>query len=292
MSIAVTKVPNPAGTTAEMKVTTGTKMFQTPVQQTAPQASVTVQPSAPETQSPDVADPRLEMLAKREKQIRAQQRQFQEEKAAWEAERAKHTQEYINPNSFKENPLATLAQLGLTTDKLTQMLIETQSNPQDPNIVALRNEIQDMRSQQEQLVTKQQAAVEEQRTQAIRQIDNEVKLLVDGNEAYEAIQKTGMHEAVTKLIEETFDSKGYLMDVEAAAKEVESYLEAEAERMASLKVIQAKLTAAQPAPVSAKPPQQQIKTLTNSVTQSTPRKSSEQERIERAKAAFYGQLKG
>lgn len=289
MSIAVTKVPNPAGTTTEMTVATGTKMFKAPIAQgdapiaqaDAPKAVVTEQSNAP-------ADPRLEMLAKREKQIRAQQQKFQAEKAAWEAEKAKSVQSYINPSQLSEDQaLATLAQYGLTTDKLTSLLLNTNSNPHDPNVRALKNEIEQIRAQQQQLVTQAQEAQEQQRVQAIRQIDNEVKLLVDGNDAFEAIQKTGMHEAVTKLIEETFDSKGYLMDVEAAAKEVESFLEAEADKMASLKKIQAKQVPA-PAPVSAKPQQQQpIKTLTNAVTQSTPRKSSEAERRERAIAAFY-----
>jgi len=281
MSIAVTSKPNPAGTTTEMTVATGTKAaFSKPGE---------VPPAAPAPASaPEAPDPRLEMLAKRERQIRAQQRQLQEAKQAWEAEKAQQTQQYINPAVLNEDPLTTLAQFGLTTDKLTQLLLNSNSNPADPNVKALRNEIEKIRAQQEQLVTQQQQAAEQQRIQAIRQIDNEVKLLVDGNDAFEAIQKTSMHEAVTKLIEETFDSKGYLMDVEVAAKEVESFLEAEAERMASLKKIQAK----QAAPVSAKPPQQPIRTLTNAVTQHSTRKSSEAERRERAIAAFYGQQKG
>lgn len=237
-------------------------------------------------------DPRLEAMARKERQFHKMRKEIEAEKQSWKAKQAEYESNYIPKSRLTEDPLAALSDAGIDYNKLTEILLNS-PNSNDPTIRALRAEISSIKSAQTAAEKRQTDLQEQQFTQAVQQITNEVKLLVDSNEAYETIKETGMQEAVVELIKQRFDNDGYLMEIDEAAKEIEEHLMAEALKMSKLKKLQPKLKTEEP--VSAPVKQQQLqtvpRTLTNTVSAQSPQRSSEKERIARAMAAFKGELK-
>ncbi len=254
-----------------------------PTPQQADTSAETVSPAT----TVATGDPKLEVFARKEKQLRAQQRQLQAEKQAWEAERTKYQTEYMPKSRLTEDPIGVLSESGIGLDKLSELLLNTPASANDPTIRALKAEIASIKASQEQAKQQTQEAVTQQYQQAIKQISNEVKLLVDSDSQFNAVKSMGMQEAVTELIEQTFNKEGYLMDISDAAKKVEEFLRSEHTK------VQNALNPPAPVSAPAKPAvtSQGIKTLTNSVSQQVSKRPSDREKRERAIAAFYGQLK-
>lgn len=237
-------------------------------------------------------DPRLEAMARKERQFHKMRKEIEAEKASWKTKQAEYESNYVPKSRLAEDPIAVLTEAGISYDKLTEILLNSPNN-NDPTIRAIRSEIKALRDAQENNNKRQQESQDQQYQQAVKQISTEVKLLVDSDANFETIKETGMQEAVVELIKQTFDDKGYLMDIEEAAKEIEEHLMTEALKMSKLKKLQPKLKTEQP--VSQPKPSQQIqtspRTLTNTVNAQSPVRSSEKERIARAMAAFKGELK-
>jgi hypothetical protein len=196
-------------------------------------------------------------------------------------------------SKFTQSPLEALSELGLSYDQITEMVLN-QPKPENLQYQELQKEIKALRAAQEKSVADQQQAQTTQYEQAVTQIRNEVKMLVDSNEAYETVKEMGAQDAVVELIEETFKQKGHLMTIEEASKEVEEYLVEEAFKMASLKKVQARLKPAEVstdlAAAKAKQDTAPMKTITNTVSHSASKPVSQKERRERAILAFQGKL--
>lgn len=249
---------------------------------------------APENQVPNQADPRLEQLTRKEKQLHALRKQIEDERKALQSREEEYKTNYIPKNRLTEDPLSVLNEAGISYDKLTEMLL-SQPNADDPAIKTLLNKIKAIEDRQEQASKQAAEQTQKQYEQALNQIRNEVKLVVDSASEFETIKEMGMQDAVVELIEQTFTNEGYLMDIEKAAQEVENHLLEEAYKMAQLKKVQSRLQPKQeqnsPAPASK---QNQapgpIKTLTNSMQTQTTKGMTAKERRERAIAAFHGKL--
>jgi hypothetical protein len=105
----------------------------------------------------------------------------------------------------------------------------------------------------------------------MKQIRNDVNMLVKHDPQFETIKATNSIGDVVELIEKTFNEDGVLLTVEEAAQQVESYLVDEAIKLARLAKIQQKLAPAPKAEASkatGTPEKQSMKTLTNSVNSS------------------------
>lgn len=239
-------------------------------------------------------DPRLEAMARKERQFHKMRKEIEAEKQGWKAKQAEYESNYVPKSRLAEDPLAVLTEAGISYDKLTEILLNS-PNSNDPTIRAIRSEIKALKDAQENNNKRQQESQEQQYQQAVKQITTEVKLLVDSNEEYETIKETNMQDAVVELIKQTFDDKGYLMDIDDAAKEVETYLMAEALKMSKLKKLQPKLKTEQSVSIPSRKNEPQLqtslRTLTNTVSAQSPQRSSEKERVARAMAAFKGELK-
>lgn len=246
-------------------------------------------PSTETKEAQPQPDPKLDAYAKKERAYRAKIREMEQKLASMDTD---YKSNYIPKSKLTEDPLSVLNESGITYDKLTELLLNSPSS-NDPAYKALRNEIQTLKDSiaQQQKQTQDQTTAQYQ--QALKQIKSEVSQLVTTSADFETIKEMNMADAVVELIEQTFNSDGYLMDIEEAAKEVESHLVEEALRYAKLGKVQSRLAPKPPeAPVSApkteQKPQTPIKTITNAVGQEKPKRSSEKERRERALAAFYG----
>ncbi len=237
-------------------------------------------------------DPRLEAMARKERQFHKMRKEIEAEKASWKTKQADYESNYIPKSRLAEDPLTVLTEAGISYDKLTEILLNS-PNSNDPTIRALRAEISSIKSAQDAANKQQEQMQTQQYNQALKQISNDVKMLVDSDANFETIKETNMQDAVVELITQTFDNDGVLMNIEDAAKEIEEHLMAEALKMSKLKKLQPKLKTEQP--VSAPVKQQQLqttpRTLTNTVSAQSPVRTSEKERIARAMAAFKGELK-
>lgn len=242
------------------------------------------------TEAPKEApDPKLLALAQREKQIREAQRKEKEalaaEKAAIEAQKAEIEQVKAWRAKFASDPWSALIEAGYSPEQATELMLN-QPKSQDVQLQKLQSELQSLRTEHEKTAQAMKDAQAQQYEQAKKQIGNEVKLLVDSDPEFETIKAMDAQDAVTEYIEAMFNETGVLLPIDRAAREVEEYLLNEAERLASIKKLQARLNPPQEqkAPTTQKLPGQT--TLTNRVTAPAGKPQSARER---AIAAFMGQ---
>jgi hypothetical protein len=259
-----------------------------PQQQPAPQVE-----AAPPPKEADPLSPKFAALAKKEKMLRERERQWQvkEQQAKEQAERYQRLEAL--ESKLKDSPYQTLQEMGIPYDRIANEALN--GAPQiDPEIKALKDELKLLREEQ----NKTRSSFDEQNKiaydQAVKQISQDVKALVDKDASFEMIKSNNQHDAVTKLIEETYKSDGVLLSVEEAASQVEKYLYEEALKYARTeKVKQAMLSEIAPKTEALPQKQQQSKqpqitTLTN--RQNSSKASSERDRRERAILAFKGLL--
>lgn len=250
-------------------------------------------PEAPVAETaPDTKNPAMEAFAVKERQLRKMQQELQVEKQRLASESERYKTGFVDKTRLASDPLSVLEEAGFTAEKLSELLMNA-PNTQDPAFKLLKAEIQKLQSKQDAAEQRMQDDTKQRYDHALKQIDREAQMLVDSDENYETIKATGKHAEITKLIEEEFNTTGVLLDVKDAAKQVEERLVEEGLKYASLSKIKSKLA---PPPVEAPKsqptsPQTQIKTLTQSMpVNNNAGKTSEQERIARAMAAFKGTL--
>lgn len=245
-------------------------------------------------------DPLFDQMAKLEKQRRMQAKQYQAEKAAWESEKAQLLQKAQPDTSWKDRAktdlMGLMAEAGLSYEEVLNTYVN--HTPMDQNMRILQAKLQGMEENQNKLINQFTETQKQNYNQAVKQITTEVKQLVKlAPDDYEIINSQGemAEKYIVKLIEETFQDEGYLMDVEDAAKEVENHLLEQSLGLAKLKKIQAKLSPTQTlaqgevaAPkVSIEP--KGATTLSHNMTAGS-KPISNRERRERAILAFQGKL--
>lgn len=193
-------------------------------------------------------------LAHREKALRAREAavKAKEDAATKSYEdqlRAKETEyssKYISRESLKSDPLGVLGQEGLTYDQLTEYALKSPKTPED---VARDNRERALEAKVAAMEAKLQAqekASSEGQTRAYESAKKQLgvetrKLVQSAPDEFEAIKTTGSYSDVVELIEKTYESDGILLSVEEAARDVETYLVSEGEKMSRLKKIQARM---------------------------------------------------
>ena len=261
------------------------------------------EPKAPE-QDPALSR-QFAQLARQEKAVRAQVQAMKAKEQALAAREAALTQQpkveqqdlsnYISKDRFKQDPLAVLAETGLSYDELTQQLINQQ--PANPRIEAHIGRLEAKIAELEQANKKSSESQAEQQANqykaAVKQITQDVTKLVSNDPNFETIKATNSVQDVVDLITETYNKDGVILSIEDAAQQVEDYYVEEAMKLSQIDKIKKRLAAnAQAAsPVKQAQPQdpkqpQPMKTLTNDIASS--RKLTQRER---AIAAAEGRLK-
>lgn len=272
---------------------------QAPVQPQAPvrQPDTTEVPqTAPaEAKKDEQFSPKFAALAKKERVLRQQMRTLEAERQAFKAKETE-VQSYVGlRDKFAQNPLAALSELGITYDQLTEAALN-QPAPEDPKLLKLQQEIQAVKGENAKILDQFQQAQKNQYDQAVKQISNDVNILVDTDAQYETIKEQGLQDAVVHFIEDTFQKKGIVLSAEEACAKIEDRLVSNGLQMADLKKVQAKLqeraAQAQAEVKQVRPGQnpiqkQPVPTLTNQTAQVTRPLT----RVERAKLAFEGKLK-
>ena len=270
-------------------------MADTPLK---PGAAPTAAP-APEGQtSPASAvtpNPQMDQFARKERQIRKMQQELQKQKQDLESRAKSYETDYIPRSRLKEDLLGTLEAEGYDYNAVTERMLQ---QPQDPATKALMSKIKQLEDKQSAAERAAQENTQAQYQQALKQISNDAKMLVDSDVNFETVKSLGAEgiDAITELIEQTFQNEGILIDTVDAAKQIEDYLVEQGMKFAQFKKVQERLKptappeAAEPPKVAYKPKTHTITTLTQQM-QAQPAKSNDaKSRRERALAAFAGKL--
>ena len=217
--------------------------------------------------------------AKRALQLREQAIAAKEKQVSTQQDTARGTDELIQ--SLKTNPLRVLQEHGVTYDQLTEAVLN--QNAGNAGIEELRAELKSMKEGIEKAQVERDTAQEQQ---VMRQIKSEVNSLVANGEEYASIRFNNAQQTVVDVMARHFRETGELLDMETAARAVESYFEPTvAQRLqefSKLNKFQAKTQEAQ----STQARQAPVTTLTNRdgvQPAMSPR--------ERAMAAFWNKLK-
>jgi hypothetical protein len=256
---------------------------------------------APATpKQPEAVSPQLAALARRERAIRQQARAIQAEKQAFQTRQAE-IENSVNAQwkqKLAQSPWDTMIEAGLTPDQATEIIMN-KPRPEELRMSELQREIEKVKKTQEDSANAVKQFQTDQYTEAKRHMTMEAKLLVDADPAYEPIKAMGAEASIPALIEDVFHQglpgkfpRGYVMSVEEAASFVNDYLIDEGVRIAKLKAVQNKLQPAQPAqkPFSTQEKPYVTNTLSNRMSVSTPKNTSDRERRERAILAYQGKL--
>lgn len=280
MQISPTPQPSPGQRVTEQR-TTGAAFTPAPAQNR--QQDTVEAPAAPEV------DPKLQAMARKERALQIERQKFNVEKADLQKKLSDYETNYIPKSTLtqklSEDPIGFMNEHGLTYDQLTQVIL----NKDEFNSPVYKNLVNKLKSiEEQQNATQKQFAEQQQRDydQAVTQIRNDSKLLVDSDSRFETIKETNSSEAIVELIRETFDTQGRLLSVEEAAQTIEDYLVEEGFKMAQLNKIKAKLI---PPPSPEQQTQPQMKTLTNAVSASS-KPLTRKDRRERAMLAGMGKL--
>lgn len=256
----------------------------------AVQAEAVEAPKVPE----DAMGKKFAALARQQKQIREYERQVKAREEALKAKEAQYNTDYIPKSRLKEDPLSVFNDAGLTYNEISEKYLASGS-PEEHAMQRLIQEQAKIKADTESLRKQYEEQQSASYQQALKQINNEAKMLVDSDPEFEIIKETGNTEQVASFIEEVFKAEGIVLSVEEAAREVATHLIEESRKFASLNSVKRLLTPEPTAPVqkqevpNEKQPQQ-LKTLTNAVTASASKGLSEKERKARAILAFQGRL--
>lgn len=280
-----TPVPDPSNISVEElgAITTPNRQVDTN------ETSTSDEPPTAETKAAEPEEPissQYAVLARKEKALRAREQQFRQREEAIKAREAAlnpqkpafDESKYISKDKLASDPFSVLSELGLTYDDITNKALNAptpEQRAQQEYVKKLESRLEALEQGQSKVQKTFEESAQESRKQAVTQIRNEAANLVYTDPAFETIKETNSLGDVVELIEKTFDTDGILLTVEEAAQQVEEYLVEEAMKIARIKKIQQRLmpkAADSIAPQASKPTdqpkQQQLKTLTNSVSAS------------------------
>lgn len=240
-----------------------TRIQQAPAPLSSDAAAIAGQSATGEVkEATEPLSPQYAALARKERALRTQEKELQAREASFKSQETEFQASREFKERLKQNPLDVLNELGITYDQL----VEAAVNQPNPEIKAVKSELQALKEAQAKQLEQSSAREKAQRDSAIKQISHDAKSLIDSDPAFETIKETGSLPDVVDLIVKTFDESGELLTVEDAAKLIEEELFEEAIKIANLKKVKAKLT---PEVVTeAKKPTEQapIRTLTNDIT--------------------------
>lgn len=251
-------------------------------------------PPTPAVTEDKPLSPQYAAIARKERQLRDQKRQFDAERLAFKAEQeaakarvAQDQQGFISKDRLSKDTWSVLNENGITYDQLTSQALNPPS-AESQMISKLEAKIQALEDANKQVNTNMEQRDTNAYNQAVAQIRYDANNLVKADPNFETIKETRSVNDVVELIEKTFKEDGKLLSIEEAAQAVEDHLVEEAMKITRIKKIQQRLAPPAPKkqPESKSSEQQpQLKTLTNSVGSTRPLSSKE-----RAIAVMEGRL--
>ena len=268
--------------------------------QGAPGAQAPTETQAQGTENPGTAEkverlsPQFAALARKEKANRVEAQRLKAEREAFHKERESFKSPgYVTKEELMKNPIGILTANGWTPNQIAEMLLSDTQSPskETQTIQQLLTKIEELENRTKGFETKFSEKETNDREQAISQIRNEAKVLIDSDSQYETIKAANKVDAVVEHIKSTYDEDGILLSVEEAAREVEEALVEEAMKLASLSKIKERLQpkaetlaeTPQKQPNQNTQQQQSIKTLTHDLSASSAKQGlTAKDRVRRA----------
>lgn len=260
--------------------------------QEIPQEEPQVQEEAAEEkaeQSPEEKDEfasKFAALSRKEKALRQREQEMQARIEEMEAqlkakEEPKEPEQQELPLEYrlKNDPLGTLDKMGLSYDKLTQLVLNDGKLPTDMQMELMRQDLdskygKEIEALKNQIEEREKAQEEAKYQETIDGFKYELNNFIDkNNEKYELISANNASDLVFEVIENHFKETEKVLSNEEAADAVEEYLLEEAKKLAESKKLKSIFGAAQP-----KPEVQERKaqpTLSNTLSSQSGVKSSE-----------------
>ncbi len=252
--------PNPAMPRKTVTVSTGMEMDK---QESPRQSDSFVETTTPKEVT---LSPQLTALARKEQALRQKEQAFKAEKEAIEKERAEYAKLRELKTKLDAKDYSVLEEMGVDYNEYSNQLIN-KLNGETPESARIR----DLEAKLSKLEETQKSTTTKQYDATISQYKKEISSVVASNPEFDTIKSLGAEEHVLQHILDTFNEDGDILTVDQAAKEIEEALLEEAEKMAKLKKIQAKLQSAPSQQKKTLPaPRSGLRTLSNSVSQATP----------------------
>lgn len=218
--------------------------------------------------------PQLTALARKEQTFRKQEQAFKTQQLEFKAKQEafeKSQADFAVLSKSKERLAAddysVLDELGVSYEKYTNYLLNKGEGETTENkaIKELRDELNGIKTQQEEQETKRKESIDKQYAETIKQYERGIADLIAKDPEYESIKETKAEAHVLQHILDTFNEDGETLTIEQAAKEIEEFIVEDALAMSKLKKIQAKLQPPVEEKKQIQPPKQAMKTLTNQV---------------------------
>lgn len=141
---------------------------------------------------------------------------------------------------LKKDPLGTLDELGLSYDKLTQLVVNDGKLPVEDQLNLLQEDISTkFMSKIEELETKlaekEKMEAEAKMSEAVNGFKSEINTFIESNsEDYELVNASSQQDLIYEVIEAHYEETGKIMDIKEAADAVEEHLLEEATKIAKL----------------------------------------------------------
>lgn len=258
--------------TIQAKTMSETKALETPAASEGQQSIV--KEGTPKEEKVTLS-PQLTALARKEQSFRKQEQAHKAQVKEFEARQTEFQTKQAEVQAFSgmkdrlaKKDYSVLDEMNVSYEEWTQYLLSKgdKDKPEVQELNKLRDEVNSLKTRQEENVNKQFEATK-------AQYRKEIKDLVAKDPRFETVKELKMEEDVLQHILDTFNEDGEALSVEEAAQEVEDFRTEEALKMARLKKVQEKIRPK--VEKTLPPPKPAMKTLTNQIAPQSTKTSAQ-----------------
>ena len=196
----------------------------------------------PPEPAPDPFSRRFAQLAREQKKLRQERDQMKRLQQELDARKSTVSSFDDLQKLARENPYEVIQKLGLDYEALSRQVLQdgeiTPEQKMAGEMKRLRDEIDSMKAERAELV-KQQEAKKYQDTYAT--FVDEIKTFVDNTNEFDFVKANNAYHVVAEVMQEHYNSTQDVMSYDDAAKMVEDYYEAEAEKYLAVPKLEQRL---------------------------------------------------
>ena len=199
-------------------------------------------PGTPPEPAPDPFSRRFAQLAREQKKLRQEREEMKRVQQELDARKGTVSSFDDLQRLARENPYEVMQKLGLDYEALSRQVLQdgeiTPEQKMAGEMKRLRDEINAMKAERAELV-KQEEAKKYQDTYG-RFVD-EIKSFVDNTSEFDFVKANNAYHVVAEVMQEHYNSTQEVMSYDDAAKMVEDYYEAEAEKYLAVPKLEQRL---------------------------------------------------
>lgn len=196
----------------------------------------------PPEPAPDPFSRRFAQLAREQKKLRQERDEMKRVQQELDARKSTVSSFDDLQKLARENPYEVMQKLGLDYEALSRQVLQdgeiTPEQKMAGEMKRLRDEIESMKAERAELV-KQEEAKKYQDTYG-RFVD-EIKTFVDNTNEFDFVKANNAYHVVAEVMQEHYNSTQDVMSYDEAAKMVENYYEAEAEKYLAVPKLEQRL---------------------------------------------------